>query len=118
MNKEIPDFTVELDTFITKELQLEGISNEITRQINSYRKELNLTTSQIISINIEVEDEIVKETIISLNDNVLKRTQSKSLELKKCREHIKEFIINVHPEGKQVIPAKVQKVLVKVELIE
>jgi isoleucyl-tRNA synthetase len=84
------DISVELDTEITPELELEGIKREIVRSINVIRKEKELSINDRVliyyqspseKINKAIEDykdEIIKET---LADDILKGETEKDLKI-------------------------------------
>jgi isoleucyl-tRNA synthetase len=84
------DISVELDTEITPELELEGIKREIVRSINVIRKEKELSIDDRVliyyqspseKINKAIEDykaEIIKET---LADDILKGETEKDLKI-------------------------------------
>lgn len=86
-------FALELDAEITKGLLVEGAAREIIRQINDYRKELRLTISQRIELDIEAEGELAKEALDAFRKEIMRAVQADRLELRKCGENAKKLAV-------------------------
>lgn len=86
---------VELDTTITKELLQEGISREIIRKINDYRKELKLTAKNRIVLYFESNDQQIIQSLNKFNDYIKNSVQADKIETKiSGKQKIKEIKIN------------------------
>jgi isoleucyl-tRNA synthetase len=72
--------SVELDTVLTKELILEGVSRDIIRKINGYRKELKLTIQDRIILYFETDDEQINESIEKNIDEIKRSIQADKIE--------------------------------------
>lgn len=82
------ELKLELNTTLTNELILEGISRELIRKINNYRKELNLTINDKIKLTLEI-DEKIKESVNLFSAEIKKAVQAKQIsfaEIKKGQE--------------------------------
>ncbi|MBA3044818.1 MAG: isoleucine--tRNA ligase [Candidatus Thermoplasmatota archaeon] len=53
-------FKVYIETHITKELKLEGISRDVVRRIQSLRKEMDLKYDQTVKMGVDGDDEILE----------------------------------------------------------
>ena len=73
-------FSVELDTKITTELEAEGYAREISRQIQSFRKELGLEKKDKVDTIIIVDDDF-KKILEDKKSFIEERTNSKKLEI-------------------------------------
>ena len=71
--------TMELDTNITNELKQEGIIRELTRQINSRRKQLKLTIHDRVVLYIVSDDKLITDAISIYKNDLLKATSSTEL---------------------------------------
>jgi isoleucyl-tRNA synthetase len=87
------ELRVVLDTKITPELLREGVSRELIRKINDLRKEMNLTIKDKVSICIETEDALLKESISEFSGEIKHSVQAKEITIAKCAENAKEFEI-------------------------
>lgn len=72
--------SVELDTRQTSELEAEGYARELSRQIQSFRKELGLEKKEKVETYIITDDEF-KKIIENQKDFIKDRTNSKKLEI-------------------------------------
>jgi len=70
---------IELDTFITPELEAEGYAREMSRQVQSYRKELGLKKNEEIDLFISLDGEL-KEMLNNFKEFLMERTNSKKIE--------------------------------------
>ena len=70
-----------LDTKITPELLQEGIAREMIRNVNGYRKELNLTIKDKVELYVEAE-QMVKEAVMRFKEDLQKATQTKIISWK------------------------------------
>jgi len=77
--EEEEELKVVLDKEITPELESEGYSREISRQIQEFRKKLGLNKKENIELYISTSDDF-KEIISSKIDFIKSRTNSKKLE--------------------------------------
>ncbi|HLD02445.1 MAG TPA: class I tRNA ligase family protein, partial [Candidatus Nanoarchaeia archaeon] len=68
--------SLSLDTKITTELLQEGISREIIRNINEFRKELNLTINDRILLCFETADKLVKESFAKFERDIKHSVQA------------------------------------------
>lgn len=71
------ELAVELDTTITKDLELEGLAREFIRQINNNRKEKKLTIHDTINISYQGNIDMV---IQKFRNEILQATISKKIE--------------------------------------
>jgi isoleucyl-tRNA synthetase len=74
------EISVELDEKITPELEEEGYAREMSRQIQSYRKDLGLKKENKIEIFI-VADKDLKKFLESQKEFILSRTNSKEMKI-------------------------------------
>jgi isoleucyl-tRNA synthetase len=74
------DWKVELDTTQTPDLESEGYAREISRQVQDFRKKLNLQKKDAIELRI-ITDEDFKKTLESQKDFIKERTNSKKIEI-------------------------------------
>ena len=72
-------FSVELDTEITLELKLEGISRNLIRHMNNYRKQLKLSTKDRINLYLETKDEEIIECIERHKEKIKKMIQADTI---------------------------------------
>ncbi|MDP3986682.1 MAG: isoleucine--tRNA ligase [Nanoarchaeota archaeon] len=95
------EFSVELDTKQTPELEAEGFARELSRQIQAERKKAGLVKEDKIILHIEVEDKDLSEKILSNMEFVSERVNAKKYSLDRLAEtsvkgsyiHEEEFII-------------------------
>lgn len=78
------NWNVKLDTKLTPELEAEGYAREISRAIQSARKDAGLTKTDIIEIEIETEFNNLLKTQI---DFIKQRVNAKKISLQKSSEH-------------------------------
>jgi isoleucyl-tRNA synthetase len=76
---EYPELS--LDTEITPELKKEGIKREMVRLINNFRKDLNLTLSDTVSVAVFGVNLEISEVIKEKNEEIKKDTLSSVLEI-------------------------------------
>jgi isoleucyl-tRNA synthetase len=74
------EFTVELDTIQTPELESEGYAREMSRQVQAFRKELGLNKNDVVELFIFTDDEL-KKALEKWKSFIMKRTNSKKLEI-------------------------------------
>ena len=67
---------VDLDTEITHELKLEGISRNLIRHINNYRKELKLSTKNRIILYIDTDSKEIIEALDTHEEKIKKLVQA------------------------------------------
>ncbi len=70
---------VGLDIEITQELKIKGISREITRKINDYRKQLGLTIHDVVDIYYSTKSEDIKKALETYNKELSVDTRSRTL---------------------------------------
>jgi len=63
--KETSEIRVALNLTIDEELKLEGLVRELTRQINSYRREKGLTLNDRVALSYQTESEDLKKVFAS-----------------------------------------------------
>ncbi len=68
--------SLELDINLTDELKQEGIIRELTRHINSLRKQAKLTINDKVVLSLVADDELVKTALESYKDELKKATLS------------------------------------------
>ena len=73
---------MELDTKITDELLEEGISRELIRIINQFRKELNLTINDRVSLNLQTKDNLILNSLNKFKSEIMKSVQADKIEEK------------------------------------
>jgi len=73
---------MELDTKITDELLEEGISRELIRVINNFRKELNLTINDRVSLNLQTKDSLILNSLNKFKSEIMKSVQADKIEEK------------------------------------
>ncbi len=85
---------VELDTKITPELKLEGIARNLIRNLNNYRKKLNLSTKNRINLYIETDNDLISEALDNYGEKIKKMIQAdKIVQDLKGKQDIKKFKI-------------------------
>lgn len=80
--KKGKELSVSLDTKITPELLQEGISREIIRNINEFRKELNLTINDRIALYFETDSNLLKESFKKFEKEIRHAVQADELKTK------------------------------------
>jgi len=105
-DKEKKELRVVLDTQMTPELEAEGFAREISRKVQSLRKEAGLVKENAIELFIEIKDEALREMVMDWEDMIQKRTNANSLEISKeiknkkftaeNKDKIKDKEINVY----------------------
>ncbi len=73
------EIQIVFDKKITPELLQEGIAREVIRSINGYRKEMNLTLQDKITLLLQADDG-VKQAITVFAEEIQKATQTKKIE--------------------------------------
>jgi len=73
------EISVVLDTTMTPELILEGISRDVMRKVNGYRKEKKLTIQDKINLYVDTENQDIKEGIEKYKEEIKKNTQAKEI---------------------------------------
>lgn len=95
--------SVKLNTTITPELEAEGYARELSRKIQSMRKEAGLIREQEISLTIRCDDEVI-EKLKPYFDFIKERTNAKKFEFsdeglnefeKTAEEKIKDKIFSI-----------------------
>jgi isoleucyl-tRNA synthetase len=77
--KDLKEFSVELNTKLTPELEAEGYARELSRAIQDYRKKLGLNKKEKVEIFVEVDENFRK--ILEKNKKFIEdRTNSKKIE--------------------------------------
>lgn len=74
------ELSLELDTKLTPELEAEGYAREVSRNVQSFRKELGLDKKDKIELKIVVESEF-KEILDKNKDLIKTRTGAKKFEI-------------------------------------
>jgi isoleucyl-tRNA synthetase len=74
------EFIVELDSKQTPELESEGYTREMSRQVQAFRKEMGLNKKDIIELQIVCDDEL-KKMLEKWKKYLMERTNSKKLEI-------------------------------------
>lgn len=74
------EISVKLDTKITPELESEGYAREMSRAVQAFRKELGLKKDDEIELHIFADDEL-KKMLGKWKEFIMKRTNSKTIEL-------------------------------------
>ncbi|MFX1600533.1 MAG: class I tRNA ligase family protein, partial [Promethearchaeota archaeon] len=70
------ELLVELDTKITPSLRLEGIARNLIRHLNSYRKQLNLSTKNRINLYLKTSNKDISEALIKHEEVIKKMIQA------------------------------------------
>ena len=78
--KKSKEMKVELDTNTTKELEAEGYSREISRQVQAFRKKLGLEKKNRIELTI-ITDAEFKKILEKQKENIREKTNSRTLEI-------------------------------------
>ena len=72
---------IELDTVITKDLKLEGLSRNLIRHLNNYRKKLGLSTKDRIMLSLSSGDTEINEAIQLYSNDIKRLTQADALRM-------------------------------------
>ena len=72
---------IALNTTITPELKKEGVKRELVRLINNFRKDLDLTLSDVTAVSVTGADDLIIETIKEKGEEIKKDTLSSSVEI-------------------------------------
>ena len=72
-NGKVEDLEINLDTYITIELKLEGITRNLIRNINNYRKKMKLSTKNRINLHISTESNMVLDALTK-HESMIKRS--------------------------------------------
>ncbi|PIU61909.1 hypothetical protein COS83_03215, partial [archaeon CG07_land_8_20_14_0_80_38_8] len=71
--------SVELNTVISHELLMEGVSRELTRIINNERKKMKLTIKNRIKLYLNTEDELLRKSAEVYKKNIMNSVQADEL---------------------------------------
>ena len=82
---------IELDTKLTKELEQEGYSREITRLIQNIRKEMGLKKQDIINVNIKTSYDLGK-FLVNIREKVGAKILEAGKEPKTCKKRLEKAI--------------------------
>ncbi|NTU69853.1 isoleucine--tRNA ligase [bacterium] len=77
--KKSNDFTVELDTKLTTELEQEGIAREFVRTVQSMRKKADFNVEDRIKISYSTQDKKVDDSLSTFSDNSLYNIKKETL---------------------------------------
>ena len=75
------DILVKLDLNITKDLEIEGLSRDVVRIIQQYRKDAKLLISDRINLFIRTDDSLLLEAINKHKDYICEQTLAKNLDV-------------------------------------
>jgi isoleucyl-tRNA synthetase len=78
VDKNAKTISVELDTKLTPELEAEGFARELSRAIQSYRKQLGLQQKDLIDLELVLDSEL-QAKLNPQKDFIAKRINAKSL---------------------------------------
>jgi isoleucyl-tRNA synthetase len=93
--RENPEILIELDTQITHDLKLEGISRSLIRNLNHFRKQMNLSTQNRILLYIKTTNKEITETLEKYKDKIKKKVQANVIIQKvEGKRDIKKFKID------------------------
>jgi len=87
--KEAKELSVKLDTKLTSELILEGLSREIIRKLNDLRKKMNLTINDRIVLSVDFKDELLLKSFKEHEKTIMQNVQADKVvfeSLKNCDE--------------------------------
>ena len=92
INHEANETSVELDTTLKPELEAEGYSRELSRQVQDFRKKLGLQKKDTIELFITTDDKF-KSVLETQKKFIKQRTNSKEMEIEtKATERFKNQI--------------------------
>ncbi len=78
-NGEKKELLIDLDTEITPELRLEGISRNLIRYLNNYRKKLNLSTKNRINLYLVTNNEDILKALEIYEEKIKKFIQADNI---------------------------------------
>lgn len=78
--EEKTEIKIELDTKLTPELESEGYSREVSRFVQSLRKEIGLSKKDVIELHIQTDGDF-KKILEKQKDFIKERTNSKKVEI-------------------------------------
>ncbi len=87
---------VSLDFTITRELELEGVSKEVIRQIQSFRRKLDLEVDERIKLSLVSGDENILESIKQHSQDIKKETLAVSIESSDPYSQNTDVILNTY----------------------
>ncbi len=87
------EFSVKLDTHLTKELLLEGAARDLMRKLNESRKELGLTIQDAVVLNVFTESAMLKEMIDAFSIDLKKSAQLREIKFNSNLTAPKEVVI-------------------------
>ena len=87
------EFSVKLDTNLTKELLLEGAARDLMRKLNESRKEMGLTIKDSVVLQVSTDSEMLKEMINTFSTDLKKSAQIKEIVFTSSLTSPKEVII-------------------------
>ena len=73
------ELAVKLDTKLTPELIREGMSRELIRKINNFRKELGLTIDDKIELAVETENKEIKLALEEFTEEIKSSVQANNI---------------------------------------
>lgn len=73
------EFKVELDTVITKDLLLEGISRDIIRKLNKHRKDMGLTVKDNVLAEFETDNKDILAALKKHEESIFNAAQIKGV---------------------------------------
>jgi len=73
------EIELSLDTRITSELKAEGLTRELTRQINDLRKEAHLTVRDSVRLYFKTESKELKDLIENFKEEIKEKTISQEI---------------------------------------
>lgn len=87
--------SVELNTKITPDLKVEGICRDLIRNLNNYRKKLNLSFENRINLYIDTMDPEINECLEKFRDKIMLSVQADTITKKvKNAQEYEEIEIN------------------------
>lgn len=90
------DCLVELDTKVTKELELEGLARDVVRAIGQNRKDANLDISDHIKIKIYSDNSEILEAVKLYKNYIAEQTLADEIlvdqDVKNCQHHFQNKI--------------------------
>jgi isoleucyl-tRNA synthetase len=95
------DALVQLDTIVTEELELEGLSRDIVRFIQQSRKKADLNVSDRINLFIFTDNDFIKKAIEKNLEYIKKQTLGNSVEISEKK-------------GKYAFEEKIEKGFIKI----
>ncbi|MFX1378821.1 MAG: isoleucine--tRNA ligase [Promethearchaeota archaeon] len=73
------ELIVDLNTKITPSLRSEGIVRNLIRHLNNYRKQLNLSTKNRITLYLQINDKVISEAVEKHEEYIKKMVQANSI---------------------------------------